>query len=317
MDTAKIKNHTNDLLFTVFTPTYNRKELLPRLYKSLQNQTFQQFEWIIVDDGSTDDTKDQIALWQKEDKLNIIYQWQANQGKHIAINTVAKIAKGELFIICDSDDELVPDALERLKFHWDNFTKDEKNEVAGIFFLCIDQYGKLVGDKFPKNYQIMDLVGMGIAKGITGEKGALLQTRALKMYPFPENINKCYVPEGSLWAKMAKDWKMCFINEALRIYWIEGRSDSLSLISTTVKNYPGSLYSHLCFLNYNMRFFFKRPKLCMGEATRYTRLSLHLKINLAQQYSKLKPVSAKLLWLFFIPLGYFFYKRDLVFRSTR
>ena len=309
-DINLINQPVNKLLFTVFTPTYNRKDLLLRLYDSLQKQTCRNFEWIIIDDGSTDGTEDLVKQIQLKTDLTIVYQWQTNKGKHMAINAVAKIARGELFIISDSDDELVPNALERLKHYWDAFTIENKSTVAGVFFLCKDQYGKLVGDKFPEDYQIMDLVGMGISKRISGEKGAMLQTSVLKMYPFPENLNNCYVPEGTLWAKMAKDWKMCFINEALRIYWIEGRSDSLSLISTTIKNYPGAHYYHLCFLNYNMRFFLKRPKLCMGEATRYIRLSLHLGFNLKTQFYKLIPVSAKILWALCLPLGVLFYYRD-------
>lgn len=304
-----------NLLFTVFTPTYNRKELLPRLYKSLQKQTYQNFEWIIVDDGSLDGTKELITEWQNKEDIKIIYQWQPNQGKHMAINKVSTIAKGRLFVICDDDDELVTNALERLKYYWDNFTNEEKNTVAGIFFLCVDQFGKLVGDKFPKDYEIMDLLGMEITNRITGEKGAMLQTKVLKMYPFPEDLNNCYVPEGSLWSKMARDWKMCFINEKLRIYWLEGRSDSLSLLSTNRKNYQGALYSHKCFLNYNMRFFYIRPKLCMGEATRYTHLSLYLGIGLIEQYRKIKPLSAKILWSLFVPLGFTFFIRDRFFRK--
>ena len=308
-------NRSKSLHFTVFTPTYNRKALLSRVCKCLENQTHRNFEWIIIDDGSTDGTEEEVRQLQSKTDIKIVYQWQPNQGKHMAINAVVKIAKGELIIICDSDDELVPNALERLKFYWDAFTLEDKRTVAGIFFLCKDQNGNMVGDKFPKDYQIMDLVGMSIAERIVGEKGAMLQTAILKMFPFPEDLNNCYVPEGTLWAKMAQNWKMCFINEPLRIYWLEERSDSLSLISTTVKNYPGSLYYHLCFLNYNMRFFYKRPKLFMGEATRYTKLSLHLGINFSQQYFKIKPLSAKLLWICFIPLGYILYLRDKIFRK--
>lgn len=309
---SNIKTVNSALLFTVFTPTYNRKDVLPRLYANLQKQHYSNFEWLIVDDGSTDGTEALVKQWQIEAKINITYHWQKNQGKHIAINLLAKIAKGELCVFIDDDDELVPNALSRLKFYWDNLNLQEKNTVAGIFFLCMDQYGKLVGDKFPKDYQIMDLTGMAIANRISGEKGSMIQTKALKMYPFPENLKKGYVPEGSLWAKMGKDWKMCFINELLRVYWLEGRSDSLSLLSTTIKNYPGSLYFHECFLNYNMRFFLSRPKLCMGEATRYTNLSFHLGINLITQASKIKPFSAKLLWFVCIPLGFAFFIKDKI-----
>jgi len=140
------------ILFTVFTPTYNRKELLHRVYNSLQNQTFSGFEWLVIDDGSTDGTEDLIKFWQKKSPFSIIYHKQPNQGKHVAYNTAAKFAKGELFTAIDSDDEIIPTTLERLKFHWDNFTIQEKSYVAGISFNSNDQFGNLVGTKFPKDY---------------------------------------------------------------------------------------------------------------------------------------------------------------------
>lgn len=298
------------ILFTVFTPTYNRKDLLPRVYNSLKNQTYQNFEWVIIDDGSTDGTEEIVRLWQHEADFEIVYQWQPNQGKHIAYNAVAKIARGELFLIIDSDDEIIANTLERLKFYWDNFSDKEKQTVGGISFLGLNQKGELVGTQFPIDYQIMDLMAMYYLNKISGDKGAVLQTKALKMYPFPEHIKNVVVGEGSFMSKFAKDWKMCFINETLAIFWIEGRSDSLSLASTTKKNYAGSQYVHECFLNYNLRFFNKRPKLCIGEATRYIRLSFHLKINVIKQNKALKSFSAKLLWFCCLPLGYFFFVKD-------
>ncbi len=298
------------ILFTVFTATHNRKELLPRLYLSLQNQTYNNFEWLIIDDGSIDGTEELVKEWKIDNKINIIYHWQKNRGKHTAINLITKFGRGELCVVIDSDDELLPNALERLKFHWDNINSNQKPTLAGISCLISNQYGKLIGNKFPKDYQIMDMVGMGLVNKIVGDKGVMLQMKALKMYRFPENLNNLVIGEGALWSQMAQDLKMCFINEILVVAWIEGRSDSLSLLSTKIKNYPGALYSHECFLNYNMRFFFKRPKLCMGEATRYTRLSLCLGISFSQQYFKLKPISAKLLWVLFIPLGFLFFIKD-------
>lgn len=298
------------ILFTVFTPTYNRKSLLPKVYACLQKQTYRNFEWVVIDDGSTDGTGELVKQWQKEADFSIVYQWQPNQGKHIAYNTVAKIAKGELFTNIDSDDEIVPNALERLKFHWDNFTPEQKEIVSGITFNSKDQFGNLVGTPFPKEYQITDLMEMFLLNKIIGDKGGMLQTKVFIKYPFPENIKNVYVPESSFMFKLANDWKTCFINETLRIYWLEERNDSLSKFSTTIKNYQGTHYAHLSFLNYNMRFFTKRPKMFLGEATRYARLSFHLKIGLVNQFISIKPLSAKLLWIFCMPLGFLFYVGD-------
>lgn len=304
-----------EILFTVFTPTYNRANLLPRVYACLQKQTYRNFEWVIIDDGSTDGTSELVKKWQQEADFDIVYQWQPNQGKHIAYNAVAKLARGVLFASLDSDDEIVPDALEVLKNYWDNFTEEQKQTVGGIAFPSKDQFGNLVGDKFPRDYEITDLMKMYLVNKVTGEKGGIMQTRSLKMYPFPEHIKNVVVGEGSFMCQWARDWQMCFVNDVLRIFWLEGRSDSLSLASTTKKNYPGTHYGHLSFLNYNMRFFTRRPKLLIGEATRYIRLSFHLGIGLKKQLGNLKPFSAKLLWLCFLPLGWAFYLKDKIIKN--
>src|SRR5271157_5948645 len=98
--------------FTVFTPTYNRVRLLPRVYNSLCKQTYSNFEWLIIDDGSTDGTPDLVKKWESEGHLSIRYYHQENQGKHIAWNKAADLARGEYFLCADSDDEFVPNSLE-------------------------------------------------------------------------------------------------------------------------------------------------------------------------------------------------------------
>ena len=105
-------------LVTVFTPVYNRKNLIGNLYQSLLSQTYKNFEWIIVDDGSTDDIDEIIKSYQNEDRILIRFIKQENGGKHRAINNGVLHAKGELFYIVDSDDYLTKDSIERIVFHY-------------------------------------------------------------------------------------------------------------------------------------------------------------------------------------------------------
>ena len=107
--------------FTVFTPSYNRAHTLDRVYSSLCAQTFTDFEWVIVDDGSTDGTADLVASWRKEHPFPIIYEKQSNQGKHIAVNRGAQLARGELFLIADSDDAFPSNALQIFHKAWLKF----------------------------------------------------------------------------------------------------------------------------------------------------------------------------------------------------
>lgn len=127
--------------FTVFTPTYNRVQTLSRVYESLQVQTFSDFEWLIVDDGSVDRTRELVEGWQMEACFPIHYLWQENQGKHVAFNYALQEARGELFLTLDSDDACVPEALERFYFHWNAIPENRKGQFSAVTALCKDQNG--------------------------------------------------------------------------------------------------------------------------------------------------------------------------------
>src|SRR5258707_14117604 len=109
-----------EYVFTVFTPTWNRAHTLHRAYQSLHAQTFRNFEWLIVDDGSTDNTREIVEKWQAESEFPIRYIYQENQGKAAAFNRGVREAQGALFLTLDSDDACVNQALERFKYHWDS-----------------------------------------------------------------------------------------------------------------------------------------------------------------------------------------------------
>ena len=103
------------MFITVFTPTYNRANYLGRLYQSLLGQTDQDFEWLIVDDGSNDGTKDLVEQFQREKQLKIDYYFQENKGKHIAVNRALDLAKGKWFVTIDSDDYIAPECIEKCR----------------------------------------------------------------------------------------------------------------------------------------------------------------------------------------------------------
>ena len=118
---------------TVFTPTYNRAYIIEKLYHSLQRQTFKDFEWIVVDDGSEDETEDLFKKIQKDKNLfEIRYIKQKNGGKHRAINKGIEIAKGELFFIVDSDDYLIDTALKTITEIEESIPENEKKQFAGV-----------------------------------------------------------------------------------------------------------------------------------------------------------------------------------------
>ena len=132
-----------------------------------------------------------------------------------------ELAEGEFLLVLDSDDACVTNALERLKYHWDNIDDQEQNEFSGVTSLCEDQHGKLVGDPFPQDILDSDSLELRYRYKVEGEKWGFQRTELLRRNPFPEDLRQTYVPEDIIWNKIARKYKTRFINEQLRIYWIE------------------------------------------------------------------------------------------------
>ena len=137
--------------FTVFTAAYNARHKLDRVYSSLCAQTFRDFEWLVIDDGSTDGSRELIESWAQDCPFPMRYEFQENQGKHVAWNRGVTLARGELFLNLDHDDACVPQALERLKFHWDNIPNDQRAKFTAVTSLCVDEKGSLRGTRFPRD----------------------------------------------------------------------------------------------------------------------------------------------------------------------
>lgn len=205
-------------MITVFTPTYNRAFSLPRLHKSLKSQTCQDFEWLIIDDGSTDETRNMTDEWIKETPFNIRYYYQENGGKHRAINKGVQLAKGEWFFIVDSDDYLPVNSIEIAK-KWikKNILSDQ---IAGICGVKEDISGKK-SYGFP--FAVMDLTPSAINEITRQEKAEIFKTDILKQYPFPDIKGEKFCPEGLVWNRIGLKYKIRYFNEVIYRYeYLEG-----------------------------------------------------------------------------------------------
>lgn len=161
-------------LLTIFTPTYNRINELERLYSSLISQTDFRFEWLIVDDGSTDDTENMVVSWLDTSPFPIRYIKQPNSGKHVAHNHGATEASGEYFICVDSDDWLEPNAVETIL-----------HDITAL-----DTW-------FPDGADKIELADMRMKYGLVIETAIVFNTDVLRRHPFPVVHGECFIPEGS------------------------------------------------------------------------------------------------------------------------
>ena len=160
--------------FTVFTATYNRAHVLHRVYESLRAQTFRDFEWLVVDDGSTDETRALIEGWRDEANFPIRYYHQEeNQGKHVAYNRAVTLARGRLFLTLDSDDACVAHALERFNQYWNAIPEHERPKFSAITCLCADHKGHVLGKPFPDQVVDSDSLDCRYRLKVRGEKWGL------------------------------------------------------------------------------------------------------------------------------------------------
>ncbi|WP_195986764.1 glycosyltransferase family 2 protein [Clostridium sp. D53t1_180928_C8] len=201
---------------TVCTPTYNRANLLENLYMSLKSQKFQKFEWLIINDGSSDNTEDIVNKFITENIININYIKKKNGGKHTAINVGIDNAKGELFWIIDSDDYILEDTMQYIWNQWENVRG--KNCFVGISGLRGYNDGSIIGSKTEGNYIDTDALSYRYRYGIEGDKAELYRTDILKENKFPEFEGERYVTESVVWNRIAdKGFKLRYINKVIYI----------------------------------------------------------------------------------------------------
>lgn len=200
---------------SIITPTFNRGKLLERLYLSLESQTNKNFDWIVVDDGSTDDTESIISKFKPGD-FDILYLKKNNGGKHTALNFAIERCSSDVCLIVDSDDMLLPAAVDFFISQWDIYYSDK--DVAAISALCIDSSGTVVGDLFPKNGMKVKHYELVLNLNIHGDRIEAYKKSVLLKYPFPEYPAEKFVTEAVVWNRISESFqKICF-NEPLLIH---------------------------------------------------------------------------------------------------
>lgn len=297
---------------TVFTPTYNRGYTLPRLYASLCAQTMRDFEWVIVDDGSTDNTHELVERFILEDKLIIKYFCKQNGGKHTAINYGVKKACGEWFFIVDSDDYLTDDALQLCRDRISAIT--HRQDVAGVVGLrgrpdrsawsTWQHEGKENVERARKVPCLtVDAITYRYKMGLRGDRAEVVKTDIIAQYPFPEFDNEKFISEGYLWMSLAKDGYVFSWFDKV-IYITEYLEDGLT--KNIKKHYINSPKGRCCVDNLKVSCKTIPLKERLRASANYYRYGL---CGGGSLYSLFKAANAKHFAILSIPVGVVMYLR--------
>ena len=241
---------------SILTPTYNRGELLLPLYDSLKNLTFKDFEWLIVDDGSEDDTEQYALSWIAHNIENtefpIRYIKKSNGGKHTAIDRGVREANGELILILDSDDTLPSDSLATIAQYFEQ-CKDYK-DCAGVCGLMAHHDGQLIGTGFPKDPMYESALQFRYAKkgNVTGDLLEVYKTSVMREFSFPEIENEKFCPESLVWNRIANKYKLFCFNKVIYYRdYLEGGLTS-KIVRIRMNSPIASTMTYAEMLDYNI-----------------------------------------------------------------
>ncbi|MBU3107655.1 glycosyltransferase family 2 protein [Clostridium gasigenes] len=240
----------------IVTPTYNRSELLYRLYESLRDQICKDFKWLIIDDGSVDNTREVVQMIIEEDKIEIEYYYINNGGKHRALNRAIELCDNYMFFIVDSDDILPKESIQEI-IYMDECV-EEKIEYCGISGLKASFNKKLLSNQFPNSAFDATSIELYYDYNIRGDKAEVFYTKVLKKYRFPEFEGEKYMTEAILWNKMANDgYKIRWFDKI--IYLGEYREDGLTkkALELSLNNSKGKSYFHNQESSFNIPFKWK------------------------------------------------------------
>ena len=288
---------------TVFTPSYNRAYTLHKCYESLLRQTSKDFTWLIVDDGSSDNTKELVDSWINENKIEINYIYQENQGMHGAHNTAYKNIKTELNVCIDSDDYMPDDAVEKIISFW-NINK--RSDLAGIMALDAYTDGKVIGDRFPSVLKESTYFNIYNKYGLKGDKKLIYRSELTTQYPYPIFEGEKYVSLAYKYAKLDSKYKLALMNEVVcNVEYMEDGS-SLNMLKQYRRNPKGFAFIRIDNMknpNASLNFKFK-------ECIHYVSSSF-----ISKNKNYLRETPCKILTILAIPLGYVLYR--YIMKNTR
>ena len=277
-------------MITVFTPAYNRAKTLPRLFESLLAQTDKRFEWLIIDDGSTDDTKNLVDQYIAEGTLNIRYLYKENGGVNSAMNYGVLHTENEIFYRVDSDDYLKDNAIEKIYANWPLVENDDS--LSGLIMLPIGTDGQPVGFHPFNEIRRVNFFDYYFQYGASGDRATVMKTSVMKQNLFPMYPGEKFCPEGLMWNRMAQGYDVICVPEIIYVREVEiGDSITNKVVETLEKNNIGAItyYSEILKIGQtrNIRLFYY-----MKSALLYWRYALCNKTLSLCEKVKFVPASA-------------------------
>ena len=216
-------------MITILTPTFNRAHLLPRLFESLTHQTDFNFEWLVMDDGSTDGTSDLFAgKTFLSAPFPIRYYQQENGGKHRALNAGVKQAKGDFIFIADSDDWLLPQSVAIVGQHTSAIADD--NTFAGVAGLDVFDDERIVGTGLPQDIIDCNAMDVRYRYHVDGDLKEVFKTTVLQEFPFPEIQDEKFCPEQLVWFRIAQKYKLRYFNTPIYVAEYQPNGITASII---------------------------------------------------------------------------------------
>ena len=211
------KNPSRHYKYSICTPCFNSSSTIKVLYESLEGLGFKDFEWIVVNDGSDDNTSTILKEFMETASFDIdFYDFNENKMVTYCYNFLVKQSKGEFLILLDHDDMIKHNALERFNFYLDSYSIPQEKKIAGIISNCEDENGNLVGTPFPESPLVEGFFEIMFDHGVRGEKFFCYKTEIMKEFNFP--LEDKYVPESTVMWNISSKYKTIFINESLRTY---------------------------------------------------------------------------------------------------
>lgn len=299
---------------SVITPAFNAAATLHRCYDSLCRQLLDDFEWIVVDDGSTDNTAELVKTWANIAPFSIQYLSQPNMGKPSAVNRAALVAKGELCAILDADEAVSFDGLTLFVEAWAKLSETEKTTHWNVVALCEDAHTRmLVGDFFPKTLRSATGAVMRYEQVGLGKKWGAMRTDLLRKNPFPVSSTLKYVPESFIWDRLNRSHLTLFSNSFIGATFLEKKSwlERLKPQVVNQRKAAGTLLADIDTFNNDLQTWFKKaPIFFIKRSVNFARNCLHEK-SWSVYWSQLNSPRAKGLVLLALPAGLAVYLRDL------